>query len=198
MCLITYSCHVVAHLCCSARDDNSAVAFVYCDYASKAQQSANNLLRALLSQLITHLSPESKVIKELQYQYTHGYTLTHKLTMELLTEVATSSQLKAIWLCADALDELGGEEQDAFLHALSMLCKHHIFHVFLTGRFVVEARVKHRIGTDIQFFAITTTSNLDDIDSFLKHELSKDLTPGAMKTDLWDTIFEYLAGKTST
>ena len=182
----------------SAQDGNSAVTFVYCDYASKAQQSANNLLRALLSQLITHLSPESKVVKELQYQYTHGHPLTHKLTMELFTKIATSSQLKVIWLCADALDELEWKEQDAFLHALSMMCKHHIFHVFLTGRFVVEASVKHRIGTDVQFFPITTISNLDDIDSFLKHELSKDLTPCAMKTDLWDTIFKYLAGETST
>ena len=194
--LITYSGHVIAHLR-SARDGNSAVTFVYCDYSSKAQQSANNLLRALLSQLITHLDPESTVIKELQYQYTHGYSLTHDLTMELFTKVATSDQFKVIWLCADALDELEWKEQDAFLHSLSMICKHHIFRVFLTGRSVVEASVKH-IGTDIQFFPITTRSNLDDIHSFLVHELSKDHTPGAMKTDLLDTIFDDLAGETST
>ena len=89
--LILYSGHVIAHLR-PAQDGNSAVTFVDCDYASKAQQSANSLLRALLSQLITHLGPESKVIKELQYQYTHGYSLTHELTMEFFTKVATFFQ----------------------------------------------------------------------------------------------------------
>ncbi len=197
MCLITYSCHVVDRLR-SSQDGNSAVTFVYCDYASKAQQSANNLLRALLSQLITHLGPESEVIKELQFQYTHGYFLTHELTMELFTKIATSGQFKVIWLCADALDELEQKEKDAFLHSLSMICKHCIFHVFLTGRPVVEASVKDIIGTDVQFFPITTISNLVDIHSFLEHELRKDSTPRAMKNDLQNTIFQCLAGETST
>ena len=193
--LITYSCHVVGRLRRSAQDGNSAVTFVYCDYASKAQQSANDLLKALLSQLITHLDPESEVIENLQYYHKHGYSLTHELTMEFFTKVATSFQFKMIWLCADALDELAREEQDTFLHSLSVICQHSVFHVFLTGRFVVEETVRHHMGTDVQFFSITTKSNLDDIHSFLEHELKKDRT---IKTDLKNIIVEHLTGDTST
>ena len=54
------------------------------------------------------------------------------------------------------------------------------------------------MGTNVQFFAITTKSILDDTHSFLEHELSKDLTPAAMKTDLKKIIVEHLAGDTST
>ena len=82
---------------------DSAVAFVYCNYKERLQQTFQNLVSSLIRQIIqAHTIPDR--LRELHQRHIkHSTRPTRSELLELFATI--TSQFSSVWIVVDALDE---------------------------------------------------------------------------------------------
>jgi hypothetical protein len=162
------------------------VGYIYCDYRDQKEQTIENVLGALLTQLLEYLPEIPAAILE---TYKQRVGETKPLTLEDSSELLriTCAQFRKVYICLDALDEL----QPRFLEGLlRRLCDvPSAIQIFLTGRPHVEKVVQKFAKTDT---GIIIEAHESDIRRFVEHEIGgpNDLEPEAMDETLRTLIID--------
>ena len=101
---------VVNHLQRIFKDDNVAIACIYCNYKEQAEQTVSNLVASLLKQMVHDQYTTSDNVKALYKRHKDGKTFPDldKFTTALTSEIGMYSKA---FIIVDALDEC--REDDA-------------------------------------------------------------------------------------
>jgi len=179
---------VIDHLRNQARKEGRAVAWLYCDYRARQEQTVINVIGAILRQLIGREIPE-EIGEELQ----EGTRLL--LTdLKRMLKIAIDS-LAQVFICVDALDECVPEDLPAFLgHLRDIVQDSPKIRVFLTGRPYVGKTVEKYFPKAV---GIPINPNQGDIESYLKMRLDQDVVQEAMDDGLREDIVRTILDKMS-
>ncbi|KAL9584822.1 MAG: hypothetical protein Q9212_001889 [Teloschistes hypoglaucus] len=110
---------VIDHLSQTVVDENHALAFVYCNYKERAQQTQNHLISSLINQLIASTGDFPSDLGPLYHR--HSMKGTKPSQSELLSLLGSiASGFEYIFLVVDALDEYDDSEgiRDALIPTL--------------------------------------------------------------------------------
>jgi len=170
------------------------VAF-YCDYLAQQEQSATNMLGAILKQLVSrgwvpdHISEAfQKAKNELA-----GRPLRLSDMVYLLND--TIKSLPRVFICIDALDECKVNYRRELLESLrEIVARSPNIRVFLTARPIIEEEI---VRYFIQLVRIPLSPTDADIKSYLKRRLACDTDPDAMDGGLWADIMRIIPEKIS-
>ena len=179
---------VIDSLCDQAREEDIAVAWLYCDYKIQQDQTVINTVGVILKSLVGSEIPED--IRR-AFQERRRPLLADLMRM-LKVAIASFHQ---VFICIDALDEYLPEDLPELLESL----KHIILEaprtrIFLTGR--------PYVGEDIQEYfpkavVIPITPKTEDIRDYLNMRLNKDSKRREMKKDFRAEIVKIILEKMS-
>lgn len=116
-------------------DDSIGIAYVFCSYLADLEQSAPNLLAALLKQLVQGRPDLANPVMDM-YDDSHGKKLPPSELYEALKSVC--STYKTVYLLVDALDEFSDRDgaRTHFLDRLSQLQGSADVRILFTSRFL--------------------------------------------------------------
>ena len=181
-------------LCDQAREEDLAVAWLYCDYLAQQEQTTTNIMGAILKQLVGRGDiPED--IRE-AFQEAKKVGGRRLLLVDLIRKLkfALASLPQAI-ICIDALDEFLPKNLPELLDSLRDIVRESPgARIFLTGRSHVK-EVLQRYFTKAAVISIST--NKDDIRNYLEMRFERDDEPGAMNKDLREDILKIILDKMS-
>jgi hypothetical protein len=166
----------------AAMKSSIGLAYVYCDYRDQKAQSIENILGAVLKQLLRLLPRIPETISRIYYErVAHNKSLGSADAMDLLRTCC--AQFSKTYVCIDALDEVG----DLRGLLTNLRDSPYSMQIFLTGR-------QHIQGTVQEYFKdgniISMEARENDIRLFCEHEIggANDLEPDAMNEKLRKTI----------
>jgi len=128
-------CIDIDSLCDQAQGEDVAIAGVYCNFLAQGEQSAINLLGAILKQLITRggISEHMREAFQKAKKLFSGCSPPLIDVVENLKRTITSS--KQVFICLDALDESPLKHRRKLLESLSEIVRMSPnTRLFLTGR----------------------------------------------------------------
>ena len=179
---------VIDSLCDQAREEDLAVAWLYCDYNSQQEQTVINMMGAILKRLVGAEIPE-----DIRKAFHEG---RRPLLADLIRMLRiTIASLPHVFICIDALDECLPKNVPEVLESLRDIVRGSpSTRIFLTGR--------PHVGGDIQGYfpkAVATpiSPNQDDIRNYLEMRLDRDPEPEAMSNDLRTDIVRVIPEKIS-
>lgn len=170
-----------------ATSSKVGIVYMYCDYQDQKIQTLIEVLGSISQQLLAAL-PESSVdvLKALEPLKDHN---RKKMTLEVkdilsLLEVIERS-FDRVFICVDALDEL---EEKTRIELLKVL-KNNLTtaQLFITGRPHIEAEVERYVDHQEQVM-VKIEASLEDIQSYIEHEIELDNNPDAMTMPLKEEI----------
>ena len=186
---------VIDSLCDQAGEENVAVAAFYCDYLFQQEQTIDNIMGAILKQLvarggITENLREAfkKAKKEVGGR---GPRLTDLMRM-LRTTIAS---LPRTFICIDALDECLPKCLPELFESLGDLVRESpSARIFLTGR--------PHVGEDVRRYftkavVIPISPDREEIRGYVEMRLDRDAEPEAMSNDLRADIVRVILEKIS-
>lgn len=158
------------------------LAYMYCDYRDHIEQTAENILGTLLTQLLEILPGIPEAVLNLYEQ--RSRSLSSEEAVGLLWVIC--AEFSKIDICIDALDELDTRNLRSLLK-----CLHegpYSIQIFLTGRPHVQETVREYFEEER---SITIEAHASDIRRFIEHEIggSDDIEPKAMDKKLRTNIF---------
>lgn len=170
-------------------DDRVGIAFLYCNFRRRAEQSARDLLGSLLRQLLARLPtvPESmlKIYEECEKK-------KRKATFQEIVDGlrAVIGSLSRCFLVVDALDEsqVSRDGRDRFLTELFKLQESTNANIFATSRHIpdIESRFDGALKVEIR-------GNKDDIRRYLVSSLPMLRSFVARNQDLQDQILDVIS-----
>ena len=186
---------MIDSLCDRAEEENIAVAAFYCDFLSQQEQNINNIVGAILKQLVGR----GGITKDLREAFQkakkevggRGPRLADLMGM-LRTAVASLSR---VFICIDALDECLPKRLPEVLESLrDILRKSPSTRIFLTGR--------PHVGDDVRRYFTSTVvipirPNRQDVRNYVETKLDRDAEPEAMSNDLRADIVRAILEKIS-
>ena len=180
---------MVDNLCDQARGQNTLVTYFYFDFAARKEQSATNMLGALLKQMVSGMEkiPEeiSRAFQKLKMEI-GGYRPFLADIVKMIL-VITSSQ--PTFICIDALDECVGAQRVRVLDSLKQILENSpTTRIFVTGRPHIQAEIEKRLAGRMASVSICSTRS--DIIGYLRARLGNDETPDAMDAMLEAEIVE--------
>jgi len=175
---------VIDELCDQVADQKNAVACFYCDFQSQKTQTPENVLGALVKQIVSGLGAVPEEI-EVAFQKAQdrvgGRGLRVPEAVSLLK--AALAPLDRAFICIDALDELLGRHLSQLLRSLldvSLSCRGISF--FFTGRPHIQAAIERYFSGRVQFLQVKPRR--EDIMRYVEMMLDEDPDPEAMNADL--------------
>jgi len=186
---------VIDWLCDRARDRDIAVAGLYCDYLAQEQQSATNMLGAILKQLLERDGiPEP--LRQIFRQEKKGFGGRAVQILDLIKMLkAMVAPLPEVFICIDGLDECLPNNRRELLESLQDIVRASpTTRVFLSGRPHIRNEIQRYFTGAITIAAIPTT---EDIERYLKMKLDRDTTPSAMDDNLRAEIMRVIPRKIS-
>lgn len=175
---------VIDHLQSTSTESTYGVCYIYSDYRDAKSQTEENVLGALLKQVLgclPDIPPEAwSLFKERRTEHL-GFNLSDAKD---LFQIA-SAQFRKIYICLDALDELRGWPKVlAFLRDRPSNIK-----LFLTGRPYVREIVRDHLK---EILEVTIKAKDSDIQHFVEREIGgpNDIEPSAMDDKLRTSIKE--------
>ena len=173
---------MIDSLCDQAEEKNIAVAAFYCDFLSQQDQTINNIVGAILKQLVGRgviakdvREAFQKAKKELGGR---GPRLADLMGM-LRTAIAS---LPRVFICIDALDECLPKCLPELLESLRDIVRESpSTRIFLTGRPHVREDIQRYLTRAV---VIPISPNTHDIRNYLKMRLDRDAEPEAMNNNL--------------
>jgi len=158
------------------------VAGLYCDYLAQKEQSAKNMLGAILKQLL-----ERDGIPEPLRQFFRkekrgfGGRAVQLLDLVEMLKIALTS-LPEVFICVDGLDECLPNNRRELLESLRDIVRAFpTTRVFLSGRPHIRDEIKKYFTGAVMIAVIPT---IGDIERYLEMRLDRDPTPSAMDHDL--------------
>lgn len=139
--------------------------YMYWDYRDQKEQTIEDILGALLTQLLKSLREIPVTVMEIYEQRVgQNRSLGLEDSSELLRIACT--QFRRVYICLDALDELQPSYLEGLLRRLSNVPS--ASQIFLTGRPHVQKVVQKFVKTDT---GIIIEAHESDIRRFVEHEI---------------------------
>ncbi|KAF8435913.1 hypothetical protein BGX38DRAFT_1099857, partial [Terfezia claveryi] len=169
------------------------VAYIYCDYRDKTNQSLDNIMGSILKQhlAITIEIPDA-VVKLLESQQNNiGKADASQMLKFVIPQLAASGH----FLCIDALDELEPGTRFDLLKAIQTEFGNS--RIFLTGRHHIASDVS-RILQIPSVDSMQITPNPIDVRAYLSYEIGLDWerNPDDMNEQLKEEILDGIISKT--
>ena len=177
---------MIDKLCDQAKEEDLAVAWLYCDYNARQEQTAINIMGAILKRLVGREIP-----KDIREAFQEGRRPILADLMRMLTMAISS--LPQVFICIDALDECLPKNLPELLESLRYIIRESpTTRIFLTGR----PHVKETIQRYFMEVAVMPISpNRDDIRNYVEMRLDRDGEPEAMNDDLRADIVRIILEK---
>jgi len=186
-----YSSLVIDTLCDEpgeAGEDN-AVACFYFDSAAQKEQSAMNMLGALLKQVVSSLEQIPKEITEAFRRHKKFIGGRELQLSEIVKMLGSLSSTQHTFLCLDALDECAAPDRAKVLLSLKDIIKiSPTTRVFLTGRPYISDEVRKHFLEGTALLSISPPN--DDIIRYIQTKLAEDTGSGEMDVKLEAEIVE--------
>ena len=180
---------VVDSLCDRAREQNTAVACFYFDFAAQKEQSSASVLGALLKQVVRGL-------EEMPGEIAQAYEDQEKVIggrgpqlADIVKMLQITSSRKRTFVCMDALDECVPGNRVKILDSLNKILQNSPgTRVFVTGRPQVRPEMRRRLAGRVTSLSISPKR--DDIIGYIRTRLADDTDPDAMDDSLEADILE--------
>jgi len=185
---------VIDRLCDDAREEDLAVAWLYCDFLAQQEQTMTNIMGAILKQLVG-MGDIPKDIR-MAFQEAKRVGGRRPLLPDLVGMLRTAiASLPQVFICVDALDECLPKGLPELLGSLRDIVRESPrTRIFLTGR----PHVKEAIQRYFNKAAVVPISpNQDDIMNYLEMRLDRDDEPEAMDNELRVDIVRIILEKMS-
>jgi len=193
-----FSSLVIDRLCdvAGGTGEGVTVACFYSDFAAQKQQSATNMLRALLKQVVGGLK---QIPNEIMDAFRNHKRVIggHKLQIpEIVKLLGRLSCLRRTFFCLDALDECATGDRAKILLSLKNITKvSPTTRVFLTGRPHVRSDVERRLPGGV--VAVSISPRMGDITRYIYAKLAEDTTSEEMDEGLVGEIVRRVPEKLS-
>ncbi|KAL6230209.1 hypothetical protein BDW75DRAFT_76984 [Aspergillus navahoensis] len=169
---------------CIAQEPKLGLVYIYFNYSDQKEQTTENILGTFLKQLLGILPEIPEAVLNLYGdQASRGNTLSLTDAVYLLR--ITCAQFTNVYVCLDALDELG--DLQGLLHHLCD--RPSSVKIFITGRDRTQDTVQKYFKVQQR---ISIHAHKNDIRQFIEHEIggSCDAEPDAMDEKLRKNILE--------
>jgi hypothetical protein len=171
-----------------AQGSKIGLGYIYCDYRDQKEQTTENILGAVLKQLLGSLPEIPKAVSKLYGErVSQGKPLSLTDAIDLFG--IACAQFSKVYVCLDALDELGN------LRGLLKQLRDspYSMQIFTTGRHHIQGIVQEHLK---EGQSISITAHESDIRQFIKHEIGgpNDIEPDAMDERLRKDILEKVVG----
>jgi len=175
---------VIDELCDEVVDQKIAVACFYCDFQDQRVQTPENLLGALIKQIVRGsgvIPTEINSAFQKAKGQVGGRGLRVPEALELLK--AALGPFDRAFICIDALDELLDKHLPQILPSLHTISQSvPAIRFFFTGRPHIGVEINKYFPGEAQFLQIKPTS--EDIARYVEMMLDDDSLPGSMSPDL--------------
>ena len=175
---------------------NIGISCLYADYKDQTTQTLVHILGSFLRQFLTTTQEPipNEIIQKLQDIQRKGGKVGLEDNLALLR--IRILQLKCVFICIDALDELESKVLRQLLNTLKELGSNNI-RLFITGRSHVESEVQKYFQAT-QIYTVAICANEEDIKTFVNTQIIDDPYPDAMdealEKDLISTIIKKSQG----
>jgi hypothetical protein len=141
----TMSATVIHHLSIQDHPSNIAVAYLYCNYRSRNEQTLYNLLCALLRRLVQLRS----IIPSSVLDIYNKFHKKSRLTLDQCTDLTTLAckEFSRVYVIIDALDECEAGVARALIRILNSVRSQANIHLLMTARFITS--IKEMINDEI-------------------------------------------------
>ena len=175
--------------------EDVAVAGLYYDFPTQQEQTIENVIGAILRQLLSR----GDIPKDIRGAFQEGKGETDGRGLRLadlvrMLRIAIASLLQ-VFICIDALDESRPKDLPELLKSLGDIVRESpTTRIFLTGRLHVREDIQRYFTTAV---VIPITPNTDDVRCYLEMRLDGDAYPEAMDDDLRGDIVRIILEKLS-
>ena len=162
----------------------------YCDFLTQEEQSAKNMLGAILKQLVSQKGVLDHIREAFQKAKNEFSSRSLQLPdmVEILKKAITS--LRQVFICFDALDECTPKHRRELLESLREIVQvSPNLRVFLTARPNIDDEI---VRYFIQVVKIPLCPTHSDIESYLNMRLSRDPQPDLMNRQLREDIMRII------
>jgi len=186
---------VIDSLCDGPCEEDIAVAMFYCDFRDHQQQTATDIVGAILKQLVVRGTVLDNVQMAFQKAKNEvggrGLRLPDMARM-LKQAIAT---LPRVFICIDALDECPPKHQLELLGSLKDILEElPRTRIFVTGRPQVETEISRYFATSV---TVPISPKRNDIERYLEKKLDMDTEPDAMSPALRADILRIIPERIS-
>ena len=186
---------MIDNLCDEHCEEEIAIAMFYCDFHDQLEQTATNVIGAILKQLLVR----GEVLGHVQSAFRKAKKEVGGRGLRLPDMVQMLKQavalLPKVFMCIDALDECPPKYLLELLGSLKdILQESPKTRVFLTGRPQVEAEITRYF---IAGLTIPVVPKTHDIEVYLKNKLEMDPEPVAMSDGLRGDILRIIPERVS-
>lgn len=186
---------MIDDLCDGPREGDIAIAMFYCDFHVQQEQTAANIMGAILRQLVVR----GEVLEHVQWAFQKAKKdvggrkpRLPDIVQMLKQAVAT---LPPVFIGIDALDECHPEHLLEVPESLSdILQESPRVRIFLTGRPPTEAQIARYFITSV---TVPISPKRRDIEIYLEKKLEKDTEQGAMSDGLRADILRIIPQRIS-
>ena len=173
---------MIDSLCDHAEEENIAVAGLYCDFLSQQEQTVNNVIGAILKQIVGR----GEITEDLRKAFQKGkkeFGGRGPRLADLMGMLKTTiASLPQVFICIDALDECLPKHLPELLESLRDITRESPqTRIFLTGRPHVKEDIQRYFPKAV---VMPISPNLDDIRNYLEMRLDRDPEPEAMNGGL--------------
>ena len=186
---------MIDSLCDEEREEDIAVACLYCDFLAQQEQTITNIMGAILKQLVGR----GDIPKDVREAFQRGKKEIGGrglLLSDLMRMLRTAiSSLSRVFICIDALDECLPKYLPELLKSLSDIVQEcPRARIFLTGRPHIREAIQRYFARVV---VIPISPNTDDVRNYLAMRLDRDDEPEAMDSDLRAAVEKVILDKMS-
>ena len=186
---------VIDNLCDESGEEDIAIAMFYCDFRDQKEQTATNIIGAILKQLVFRremLEHVQKVFQKAKNEVGGRGLLLPGIVQMLKQAVVILPQ---VFVCIDALDECLPEHQLELLGSLeSILPESRRTRIFFTGRPQVRVEITKRFTGSV---TVPISPKIRDIERYLEKKLEMDSESDAMSDSLRADILRIIPQRIS-
>ena len=183
---------VIDTLCKEVTGDNVAIAYVYCDFQVRGEQSARSVLGSVLRQVVGALALVPDEVRGAFEQARRQVDASEPRLPEILHMLVLSlSHLRRGFICIDGLDEFQTQQRTQLWDSLQRVvqeCPN--TRLFLTGRSHIGEDVERRFPKEADMVMIEPP--LDDIGRYIEKRLKEDQHIDAMDKGLQADILRVI------
>ena len=186
---------VIDDLCDGPCEENIAIAMFYCDFRDQREQTATNIVGAILKQLVVRgevLEGVQKAFEKAKKEV-GGRGLRLPDIVQMLKQAVIA--LPLVYICIDALDECPPKHLLELLMSLEdILGESRRTRIFLTGRPQVEAEITRYFTNCV---AVPISPKPHDVKRYLEKKLEMDIERDAMSDGLRADILRIIPERIS-
>ena len=174
---------VIDSLCDLAREQNAAVACFYFDFAAQKEQSSENVLGALLKQVVGGLGEVPEEIAQTYEDQNRVIGGRRPQLADIVKMLQITSSRKRTFVCVDALDECVPGNRVKLLDSLNKILQNSPgTRIFVTGRPQIRPEMGRRLAGIV--ISLSISPKRDDIIGYIHTRLGQDTDPDAMDSSL--------------